>query len=83
MRRTTPGSSIMEITRIVLDIEQGAQLRAGLNLSLGDSRGFGCAGGNFGSARQVQFDPEHTALPDSAFHAYGAPHQFDQPLAHH
>ena len=36
-----------------------------------------------GAAARVQFDPEHAALADRAFHADFAAHQFDQPLAHH
>src|SRR5450759_3451081 len=33
--------------------------------------------------RQVHFEPEDTALPDSAFRSYDAPHQFDQTLSRH
>jgi hypothetical protein len=40
-------------------------------------------GVSLGFSRQVQLDPEHTALPDCAFHANDASHPFGQPLAHH
>ena len=66
-----------QIGRVVLDIEQGAQRRIGLNLRPGDHRLFFCAGGKLWFSRQIQFDPKHTALPDRAFHAYDASHQFD------
>ena len=71
-----------QVGRIVLDVEQGAHLRIGLPLRLGESRGFVGAGGRLRFGRQVQLDPEHASLPDRAFHADDAPHQFDQPLAH-
>jgi len=41
-RRAMRSSTSHQIGRVVLDIKQGAQLRVGLNLRLGDCRGLGC-----------------------------------------
>src|SRR5438874_1029540 len=70
----------LQVGRIVLDIEQGATRRAGLDLRSGGCCGFiriiherRCTG-------RIELDPEHASYPDLAFHADDTPHQLDQPL---
>ena len=72
-----------QVGRIVLDVEQGAQLRVGLRLAPARQPRARPRRRQLRFGRQVQLDPEHAALPDGAFHADDAAHQFDQPLAHH
>ena len=74
----------LQVGRVVLDVQQGTQRRAvgrlrrparsWVRLRSSASRG---------AASAMQFDPEHAAHADGAFHADDAAHQFDQPLAHH
>ncbi len=73
----------LHVCPVVFYIQQGAQRCAMLNMRLNRRKRFGCADGRLRFSRHIQFDPEHAALPDRAFHADFATHQFDQPLAHH
>ena len=74
----------LQVGRVVLDIEQGAQRRCRRALRVGTGlRARTTSAIKLWRRRRVQFDPEHASRPDGAFHADHAPHQLDQSLGHH
>ena len=74
----------LQVGRVVLYIEQGAQRRIRARTCAGAiAAGSALSSCKFWRSSRVQFEPEHASHPDSAFHADHASHQFNQPLAHH
>ena len=73
----------LQVGRVVLYTEQGAQPRAVRHVRWGMCGSFASFNGKLRCSSRDQFDPEHASRPDGAVHADCAPHQFDQALGHH
>src|SRR5665647_290033 len=73
----------LHVCPVVLYIEQGAQPRTMLYTCPGQLKRLVSIIVKLQCLRGIQFDPEHTAHPDDAFHADLTPHQVDQALAHY